>query len=119
VVEQALKLSKSGLTSAQVGAQLRDTYGVPAIRAVTGSRMVPLLASHGVKPELPEDLAALIRRVVKLQRHLVEHPFDHSNRRGLALMEARIRRLARYYRTRGILPEGWRFSAAQAALQVE
>jgi ribosomal protein S15P/S13E len=34
-------------------------------------------------------------------------------------MESRIRRLARYYRARKMLPEDWSYTAASAALQVE
>ena len=74
VVEQAVKLGKSGLSSAQVGAVLRDTYGVPSSRVITGSRLTDLLAALGVKADLPEDLQALLKRVVHLQRHLVTHP---------------------------------------------
>ena len=119
IVEQAVQLAKGGMSAAQVGTVLRDTYGSPSVRLATGERLTPLLAKQGVRPELPEDLAALLRRVVTLQRHLAAHPKDHSNRRGLALIESRIRRLARYYRDRKLLPETWRYSAAEAVLQVE
>ena len=119
VVEEAVKLGKSGMSSAQVGAVLRDTYGVPSSRVITGSRLTDLLASHGVKPDLPEDLQALLKRVVHLQRHLETHPKDLSNRRGLNLMEARIRRLAHYYRQKKKLPADWSYTSATAVLQVE
>jgi len=119
LVEQAVQLSKTGLPAAQIGQQLRDSYGVPSARAVTGRRLSVLLAEKGVKPEIPDDLQALIKRVVHLQRHLETHPKDLANRRGLVLMESRIRRLARYYRQRRRIPENWRYSAAGAALQVE
>jgi len=119
IVEEAVKLAKGGMSAAQVGAQLRDGFGVPSVRAVTGARMVPLLREAGVHPELPEDLQALLKRVVHLQRHLVTHPKDHSNRRGLNLMESRIRRLAAYYRERKMLPANWSYTSASAVLQVE
>lgn len=119
IVEEALKLSKGGMSAAQVGGVLRDSYGVPSVRAVTGERLSDLLKANGVKPDLPEDLQALLKRVVHLQRHLATHPKDNANRRGLSLMESRIRRLARYYRHRNVLPETWHYSATTAALQVE
>lgn len=119
VIDQAVKLAKGGMSSAQVGTVLRDGYGVPSVRAVVGQRMTEILQSHGVKSDLPEDLQALLKRVVHLQRHLQGHPTDHSNQRGLSLMESRIRRLARYYRQRKMLPEKWSYSAAGAVLQVE
>jgi small subunit ribosomal protein S15 len=119
VMEEAVKLAKTGIASAQIGTRLRDSFGVPSVRAVTGKRMADLLEEKGVKPQLPEDLQALLKRVVHLQRHLAQHPYDHSNRRGLQLMESRIRRLAHYYRHRKVLPENWSYTAATAALQVE
>jgi small subunit ribosomal protein S15 len=119
VVEQAVALAKGGQSAAMIGLTLRDQNGIPSTRAVTGKRLAVVLSEHGVRPEIPDDLQALLKRVVHLQRHLTAHPKDLSNRRGLSLMESRIRRLARYYRQRRRLPENWRYSAAGAALQVE
>jgi len=119
LVAQAVQQSKAGLSAAQIGMHLRDGYGVPSARSVTGKRLGTLLKEAGVSPEIPDDLQALLKRVVHLQRHLETHPKDLSNRRGLTLMESRIRRLARYYRQRKRIPETWRYTAAAAALQVE
>ncbi len=119
VVQQAVQLAKSGMGQALVGQTLRDSYAIPLSRTITGKRLGVLLAENGVRPEIPDDLQALLKRVVHLQRHLQAHPKDLANRRGLSLMESRIRRLARYYRMRRRLPESWRYSAAGAALQVE
>ncbi len=119
VVEQTVNLSKTGLSGAQIGTILRDSYGVPSVRTVVGERMAHLLKANGVEPELPEDLQALLKRVVHLQRHLETHPKDTANRRGLSLIESRIRRLSRYYRHRKVLPDTWHYSAKTAALQVE
>jgi small subunit ribosomal protein S15 len=119
IVAQAVQLSKTGLSSAQVGMTLRDSAGIPSSRSVTGKRLAVLLKEAGVSPEIPDDLQALLKRVVHLQRHLETHPKDLSNQRGLSLMESRIRRLARYYRQRKRIPDTWRYTAAAAALQVE
>jgi small subunit ribosomal protein S15 len=119
VATQAVQLAKGGAGPALVGQALRDSYGVPLTRVVTGKRLTVLLRENGVTSDIPDDLQALLKRVVHLQRHLQTHPKDLSNRRGLSLMESRIRRLARYYRRRHRLPETWRYSAAGAALQVE
>jgi len=119
VVTQAIQLAKGGAGPALVGQTLRDSYGVPLSRLVTGKRLTVLLRENGVTSDIPDDLQALLKRVVHLQRHLQAHPKDLANRRGLTLMESRIRRLARYYRRHRRLPENWRYSAAGAALQVE
>ena len=116
---QAIQLARGGLSAAQVGMTLRDSYGVPSIRAITGKRMTEVLTAGGIKAELPDDLQSLLKRVVHLQRHLAQHPKDLANRRGLSLMESRIRRLARYYRQRKVLPADWTYTAAGAVLQVE
>lgn len=119
VAEEAVKLAKTGQSASQVGIALRDSFGIPSVRSVTGRRLTDVLGEHGIKPALPEDLEALLKRVVHLQRHLATHPYDTSNRRGLQLMESRIRRLAHYYRRRKQLPENWSYTAAGAVLQVE
>ncbi|HTT17080.1 MAG TPA: 30S ribosomal protein S15 [Thermoplasmata archaeon] len=119
VVTQAVQLAKGGRSAAQVGLALRDGLAVPSVRAVTGKRLGAVLAGAGVKAEIPDDLQALLKRVVHLQHHLETHPNDLANRRGLTLMESRIRRLARYYRQHRRIAENWRYSAAGAALQVE
>ncbi|HLM70968.1 MAG: 30S ribosomal protein S15 [Candidatus Lutacidiplasmatales archaeon] len=119
LVAQAVQLSKTGLSAAQIGLTLRDASGVPSARAVTGKRLGVLLRESGISPEIPDDLQALLKRVVHMQRHLETHPKDLSNRRGLNLMESRIRRLARYYRQRKRISETWRYTATGAALQVE
>lgn len=117
--EEATKLAKTGLSPAQVGLHLRDSWGIPSVRAVTGKRLSTVLVEQGIRQDLPYDLQALLKRVVHLQRHLQQHPYDTSNRRGLQLMESRIRRLAHYYRRRKLLPETWSYTAAGAVLQVE
>ena len=119
VEEEVLRLAKGGTSPAQIGLTLRDTFGVPSTRLLTGKRLTAFLEEKGTKPQLPEDLAALLKRVVHLQQHLEHHPKDLSNQRGLSLMESKIRRLSRYYRRRGRLPPEWRYSSASAALMVQ
>ncbi|TLZ90824.1 MAG: 30S ribosomal protein S15, partial [Methanobacteriota archaeon] len=63
--------------------------------------------------------AGLIRRAASLQTHLKEHGKDLSNKRGLQLIESKIRRLSRYYKDRGIIPVEWEYSLKLAELQVK
>ena len=51
IVEEAVKLGKGGLNSAQVGTHLRDSLGVASVRASTGVRLSRLLARR----EAPEE----------------------------------------------------------------
>ncbi len=112
-------MARAGATAAHIGATLRDTHAVPSVRLVTGKNMKDLLKDQNLLPQLPEDLSHLLRRVVHLQAHLARHPKDTANRRGLTLIEARIRRLSRYYKRKKALPADWHYSAETAALQVE
>ncbi len=119
IEEAVLRFHQEGLSAAGIGVRLRDAYGVPNIRLATGKSVVQILASKNVKPAIPEDLASLIKRAASLQVHLGEHAKDLSNKRGLQLIESRIRRLSKYYKEEGVLPADWDYSAKLAELQVK
>src|SRR6266542_5401430 len=107
VEETILRLHQEGLSAALIGVRLRDAYGVPSVRLATGRSVLEILRSKGAKFALPQDLASLIKRAGSLQTHLKEHGKDLSNKRGLQLIESKIRRLSRYYKDRGVLPTDW------------
>lgn len=105
------KLGAQGRSSAEIGVILRDQYGVPNVRLATGKTVAQIMRGRGVKFDVPEDLGSLLRRAVQLQAHLRANPKDFSNRRGLQLLESKIRRLARHYQREGVLPPTWDFAA--------
>lgn len=113
------KLAGEGVSMARIGLILRDQHAVPDVRLVTGMSMKEIYAEKGIKAELPEDLSDLMRKAVSLNGHIKSNPKDRHNIRGMQLVESKIRRLAKYYKREGILPEGWSYSIATAALQVE
>jgi small subunit ribosomal protein S15 len=119
IEETVLRLHQEGLSTAAIGIRLRDAYGVPSVRLVTGKSMTQILKEKNVKLTTPEDLASLIRRAASLQPHFQEHKKDLSNKRGLQLIESKIRRLAKYYKAEGILPADWDYAAKLAELQVK
>ncbi len=119
IEETVLRLHQEGLSTAGIGGRLRDAYGVPNVRLATGKSVTQILAAKNVKPALPEDLSSLIKRAASLQVHLQDHKKDLSNKRGLQLIESRIRRLSKYYKEEGILPTDWDYSAKLAELQVK
>ena len=119
IIDIIVKLAKDGKTGAYIGLVLRDQHGVPNVKLATGLSMSEILTANSVAPQLPEDLQNLMKRAVHLQGHLAGHKRDLHNARGLTLIEARIRRLANYYRQNGKLPADWRYSAETAALVVE
>lgn len=63
VVQQIVKLARKGVTPSQIGAQLRDSHGIAQVRFVTGNKILRILKSEGLAPEIPEDLYHLIVRI--------------------------------------------------------
>ena len=119
IEELILKLRKEGNSTSMIGIALRDQYGIPDVKLITGKKITKILEDHGQELKYPEDLMNLIRRAVNIREHLDENPKDLHTRRGLRIIESRIRRLVRYYVNDGVLPEGWRYDPRSAALLVK
>ncbi|KAJ7412499.1 40S ribosomal protein S13 [Willisornis vidua] len=110
VKEQIYKLAKKGLTPSQIGVILRDSHGVAQVRFVTGNKILRILKSKGLAPDLPEDLYHLIKKAVAVRKHLERNRKDKDAKFRLILIESRIHRLARYYKTKRVLPPNWKYS---------
>ena len=113
------KFTKEGVSSAMIGMILRDQYAVPNVKLATGKTVTEIQAARGVKADLPADLSQLMVRAINLNTHLKANPKDISNKRGLANIEAKIRRLERYYKENGVLPATWKYSLANAELMLK
>ena len=114
-----IRFKKEGRSTSEIGIILRDQYGIPSVRAVTGEKITAILKRHEQVQEYPEDIMNLIKRAVNIRDHLKENPKDLHTRRGLGIIEARIRRLGAYYTKNNQLPEGWRYDPQEAALLVK
>ena len=112
------KLHQEGLQSAQIGIRLRDQYGIPSVKLLTGKALTQILREGGAEMELPEDLVNLMGKALRLTTHLAEHRRDIHNRRNLELVEAKVRRLGRYYKREGILPADWEYRRRATELQM-
>lgn len=102
-------LARKGYPPSMIGIILRDQYGVPLVKAVLGKKITQILREEKLAPEIPEDLANLIKRAQGVLRHLEEHPKDYRSKRGLEEIISKINRLKKYYKRRGILPQNWDF----------
>ncbi len=119
-VEQlVLKLAKTGVMSSQLGLILRDTYGVTDVRVITGKKMNKILEEHKLLGKLPEDLLALIKKDIKLTKHLEAFKKDQSVKRGQMLTRSKINRLAKYYKMKSKLPTTWQYDPANAKFLLE
>lgn len=111
-----LKLAKEGLNTSQIGVALRDDYGVPLVRPLIGKSVGEVLAEAKASPKLPQDLQALIDRAQRVQKHLQAHGSDKKNVHSLELVEAKIYRLSKYYKQKGIIPNDFKYTAVVAQL---
>merc|ERR1711977_181830 len=73
------------------------------------------LARKGLTPQIPEDLYHLIKKAVQVRKHLERNRHDKDSKFRLILIESRIHRLARYYRTKSQLPPTFKYEAATAS----
>jgi len=104
-----IKLAKEGQTPSRIGVTLRDQYGIPLVKSVTGRSVQEILEEANLRPTIPEDLSKLLAKATALRRHLARNRSDAVNRRSLELLVSKIRRTGRYYKRIGRLPENWEY----------
>ena len=115
LVGQMVKMAKRGSSPSQIGVVLRDSFGIPQIKGVTGSKILRILKVNGAAPTLPEDLYHLIKKAVNVRKHIEKFRADRDGKFRLILIESRIHRLARYYRSVKRLPPTWRYQSKKAS----
>ena len=118
VVEQITKLARKGMTPSQIGVQLRDSQGIAQVRFVTGNKILRILKSQGLAPQIPEDLYCLIKKAVSVRKHLERNRKDMDSKFRLILIESRIHRLARYYKSRQVIAPSFKYESATASALV-
>ncbi|KAK0723996.1 ribosomal S13/S15 N-terminal domain-containing protein [Apiosordaria backusii] len=118
VVDQICKLAKKGASPSQIGVILRDSHGIAQTKVVTGNKILRILKGNGLAPSLPEDLFSLIKKAVAVRKHLERNRKDKDGKFRLILIESRIHRLARYYKTVGVLPPTWKYESSTASTLV-
>eukprot|EP01033_Poteriospumella_lacustris_P013627 gene13626-9759_t len=118
VEDQVQKLAKRGLTPSQIGVLLRDQSGIAQVKSVTGNKILRILKKAGLAPAIPEDLYMLIKKAVSVRKHLERNRKDKDSKFRLILIESRIHRLARYYRSARKLDANWKYESATASALV-
>lgn len=107
--------AKKGVRPSQIGAILRDRHAIGQSRAVTGNKIIRVLKANGLAPALPEELFFLIKKAINVRKHIERSHHDVDAKYRLILIEARIHRLARYYKTRRVLAPNWKYNAQTAS----
>lgn len=113
------KLVKEGKSSSQIGMILRDTYGIPNVKLIAKKSITEILKEKKELSEIPEDLLALIKRGIAINKHLEGNKKDETARRGLILTESKIRRLVKYYKKTGKLSSDWKYDPKRASMFIE
>ncbi len=119
VEEKVVELGNQKLSTSLIGIRLRDEYAVPNVRLLTGKTITQILEEHKLMPERPEEIQNLIKKVVSLQSHLERNPKDLSNTHALQMVESKIRRLVKYYKRTGKLPQDFVYTLEDAKLLLE
>jgi len=113
------KMAKDEKTPSQIGLFLRDVYGIPNIKQVTGKSITSILKEKNILSKIPEDLMALIKKSIELKKHLELNKHDMPAKRGLELTEAKIRKLVKYYKKTKKLEKDWKYDPDKIKLLVE
>lgn len=114
-----IKLAKEGNSTSMIGLILRDQFGIPLVKKITGKTISEIMKENNLYPKLPEDLFNLLKQAVNLRNHLEKNKSDYTSKRGLELLESKIRRLGKYYVREKVLPEDWVYSPEKAKLLVQ
>jgi len=109
VVKIILDMAKDDIKPSVIGLTLRDQYAVPSVKLVCGKSITKILAENNMESKLPEDLQLLVVKADKLKKHLGNNNRDVHNKRGLQLIEAKIRGLTKYYKSTGRIESGWNY----------
>lgn len=113
------KLAKEGQSASEIGLHLRDAYGIPDVKTLTGKKITQIMKEKKVAPEIPEDLINVIRKSVALSKHLEENKKDQTAKRGLNLADSRIKRLVDYYKKEKVLAADFKYDRQSILLYVQ
>lgn len=111
-----VKLARDGQSPSKIGIVLRDQHGIPLTKPIAGKSVTDIMKQAELAPSMPEDLDVLLRKASRLSVHLERNKKDKYNVRALQNVEAKIHKLARYYKREGTLPADWKYEAKTASL---
>ncbi|ERE80280.1 40S ribosomal protein S13 [Cricetulus griseus] len=80
------------------------------------------LAKKGLTPSqigvILRDSHGVAQKAVAVRKHLERNRKDKDAKFRLILIESRIHRLARYYKTKRVLPPNWKYESSTASALV-
>jgi small subunit ribosomal protein S15 len=111
-----IKLAREGHTPSKIGTILRDQYGIPLEKLITGRSITQILKEADMASPIPEDLDMLLRKATRLSTHLEKNKMDLVNKRSLQVVEARIHKLSKYYKRKDVIPSNWKYEPRAASI---
>ena len=109
VLQLVEKIRKNGASASEIGRKLRDQYGIPSVNLIANKSVQDILKEEDIGSDVPEDLLKLLEKAKRIRDHLEKQPKDQDAERRLELTEAKIRRIGKYYKKEGELPEDWKY----------
>ena len=109
VENEVIKLARKGFSQSLIGVILRDSYGIPLIKVVTGKSISQILKEKDIETPLPEDLTNLVKKALVLRKHLESNHKDLDSKKGLHRTESKIYRLIKYYKGKKILASDFKY----------
>ncbi len=119
VEKLVVKYAKAGKSSSEIGMILRDSYGVPSVKASTKKTVVKILGEHKLSKALPEDLLNLIKKLIAVKTHFEKNNHDMNSKRGIQLSSSKILRLVKYYKRAGHLAPTWKLDMNRLKMYLE
>lgn len=109
VEAEVLKLARKGLSKSKIGIILRDSYGIPLVKVVTGKSISDIFEENDIITPLPEDLTNLVKKALNLRTHLETNHKDIESKKGLQRIESKIFRLIKYYKKKKVLAQDFKY----------
>ena len=109
VENEVVKLARKGFSQSLIGVMLRDSYGIPLVKVVTGKSIHQILKEHDIETPLPEDLTNLVKKALTLRKHLESNHKDLDSKKGLQRTESKIYRLIKYYKGKKVLESDFKY----------
>ncbi len=111
VESEIIKNAKKGFTKSIIGMKLRDSYGVPLSKIITGKKIGQILEENDLTEPLPEDLKDLIKKALRIRNHLEKNFKDLDSKKGLQRTESKIYRLIKYYKKKRVLAQDFKYDS--------
>lgn len=108
-----VKLARKGLSKSMIGIILRDSYGIPLVKVVSGKKISEILEAKEIESVLPEDLLNLVKKALNIRKHMETNHKDLQGKKGLQRTESKIFRLIKYYKKKSVLPIDFKYKPEQ------